>query len=98
MGKTRLALEVGHRLESESGEGNVIFVALEQITTGELALAAVHEAAGGQREKGALLPALTQLLRVHRQPLLVLDNAEGVVGLGEPLSPCSRESPSFAVW
>ncbi len=95
VGKTRLALEVGHRLESESGEGNVIFVALEQITTGELALAAVHEAAGGQREKGALLPALTQLLRVHRQPLLVLDNAEGVVGLGEPLQSLLQGVPEL---
>ena len=95
VGKTRLALEVGHRLESESGEGNVIFVALEQITTGELALAAIHEAAGGQREKGALLPALTQLLRVHRQPLLVLDNAEGVGGLGEPLQSLLQGVPEL---
>ncbi|WP_309716344.1 BTAD domain-containing putative transcriptional regulator, partial [Armatimonas sp.] len=95
VGKTRLALEVGHRLESESGEGNVIFVALEQITTGELALVAIHEAAGGQREKGALLPALTQLLRMHRQPLLLLDNAEGVGGLGEPLQALLQGVPEL---
>ena len=95
VGKTRLALELGQRFERERVACSVVFVALEQITTGDEALAAIHEAAGGQREKGALLPALTQLLRMHRQPLLVLDNAEGVVGLGESLQSLLQGVPEL---
>ncbi|WP_395140230.1 ATP-binding protein, partial [Armatimonas sp.] len=85
VGKTRLALEVGHRLEAESGESNVIYVPLERVTTVEEALAAIYEAVGGQREQGALLPSLAQRLLTQPKPILLLDNAEGVVGLAEQL-------------
>ncbi len=85
VGKTRLALEIGHRLEAKSEESNVIYVSLERVTRGEEALVAIHEVVGGQREQGALLPSLTQRLLTQPKPILLLDNAEGVAGLTEIL-------------
>lgn len=85
VGKTRLALEVGHLLEQESPERNLLFLSVEQFETGEAVLSGLLEAAGGRQERGAVLPTLATLLSAHRKPLLILDNAEGVRELGGAL-------------
>lgn len=95
VGKTRLALEVGHRIETESHGTPVLYVSLERVASGEEALQAIYEAVGGQRAQGALLPALIQRLQLQSQPFLLLDNAEGVAGLTELLHRLLQGVPSL---
>ncbi|MGC4042272.1 MAG: BTAD domain-containing putative transcriptional regulator [Armatimonas sp.] len=91
VGKTRLALEVAQGLTRR----NIVFVALENLATGEAALDAIYDAAGGRHESGPLLPALTRLLDTYQAPLLVLDNAEGVQGLSESLQALLQSVPEL---
>lgn len=95
VGKTRLALEVGRRLEETGESTRVIFVPLEQVTTGEEVLTLIHEAAGGQSEKGNLLLAVIALLKAQPQSTLILDNAEGVTALAEPLQRLLQGVPTL---
>ncbi|MBB6050015.1 ATP-binding protein [Armatimonas rosea] len=95
VGKTRLALEVGHRLESTSTGLTVLYVSLERVASGEETLQAIYEAMGGQRAQGALLPTLIQRLQLQPQLFLLLDNAEGVAGLTELLQRLLQGVPSL---
>jgi predicted ATPase/DNA-binding SARP family transcriptional activator len=95
VGKTRLALEVGHRLETTSTEISVLYVSLERVATSDDALQAIYGVMGGQQEQGALLPALVQRLLLQPQPFLLLDNAEGVAGLTELLHRLLQGAPSL---
>jgi predicted ATPase len=78
-GKTRLALELAHRVLVDFPDG-VWFVDLSSITDARLVPMAVLSAMGGGRESSDQTPLEAMLRRVHgRTLLLVLDNCEHLV-------------------
>jgi predicted ATPase len=93
IGKTRIAITVGHRLAQEYADG-VTFVDLAPLRDPTLVLPTIAGAVG-LREIGALpvRDALIDLLR-PRQLLLILDNVEQLVeaapDVGRLLSACPR--------
>ena len=78
IGKTRLALEVAHQLESEYADGAVL-IDLAPVNDPELVPQAVAAALGVSARPGE---SITDSVRQHLQPrqvLLLLDNCEHVV-------------------
>jgi predicted ATPase len=91
VGKTRLAMAVGERLQGRFGAGTV-FVPLEAVTSPELVLAAIGRMAGADLAgAGSPLEALAETFGDGAW-LLILDNLEQVIqvasDLGELLARC----------
>ena len=77
VGKTRLALQVAHDLDTDA-VGEIVFVGLASATDGDAALTAIASALGiGQVEA---IPAEQRLIDAiaDRRLLLILDNAEQI--------------------
>jgi predicted ATPase/DNA-binding SARP family transcriptional activator len=85
VGKTRLALELAHRLEHEFAEG-ACFVDLSGLSNAADVPAAIGHAAGVAPQEGeSVAVALTRQLAAQ-QRLLVLDNFEQVLAAGTDLA------------
>jgi predicted ATPase len=93
VGKTRLAVAVGERLQDRFSAGTV-FVSLEAVTEPGLVLAAIGRAAGA--DVAGTVPPLDALAEAFSDGawLLILDNLEQVIqaaaDLGELLARCPR--------
>jgi predicted ATPase len=96
VGKTRLAVAVGERLQDEFGAGTV-FVPLEVVTDPGLVLAAIGRAAGvGLAGAGSPVEALAEALGDGAW-LLVLDNLEQVVGVARDLGELLARCPGLVI-
>lgn len=78
MGKTRLAIEIGHTAQGTFADG-VCFVGLAAITTPAALASAIATALGVPLQGGEPRDLLLQALR-QRQMLLILDNFEQLLG------------------
>ena len=94
IGKSRLAIEVGHRLQDRF-PGRVWFVPLATITDPDAVIPAVSDRLGA-RTIGALthLDALVQRLGTH-PTLVILDNFEQVVGAAPELTTLLERCPQL---
>jgi predicted ATPase/transcriptional regulator with XRE-family HTH domain len=95
-GKTRLALEVGARLQGEFGE-SVVFVDLAPLSNAALVLSTIASALGvrqraGQRLIDTLCGALAPM-----QTLLLLDNFEQVLGAAAEIAALLARCPHLSV-
>ena len=91
-GKSRLALEVAHRVRPRFTAG-VAFVPLDSLTDPDLVADAVAAALGAPQEGGRpALERLTALLR-QRQVLVLLDNFEHLLGAAPFLTALLRACP-----
>lgn len=93
IGKTRLAIEVGRRVQAQFPDG-VCFVPLATVTDHNLVVPAIGHALGlGETRAAGLADRVIEVLRA-RQQLLILDNFEQVMPaasqLGELLAAAPR--------
>jgi len=91
IGKTRLALELAHRIESEYADG-AVFIDLAPVIDAALV---PHEVAATLSVSVMASESVTDGVRRHLQPrrmLLLLDNCEHVIGVCARL--VLRESPT----
>ena len=96
IGKSRLAIEIATRLQSEFS-GGVIFTRLASIRDPQLVLPTVAAAAGVQTEGNrSALEALVEEF-VDKPTLLVLDNFEHVLPAAPDLSALLQECPFLTV-
>jgi predicted ATPase/DNA-binding SARP family transcriptional activator len=96
VGKTRLAVAVGHRLSDRFGEGTV-FVPMEAVTDPALVLAAIGRAAGVDlAQADAPLEALAEAFGDGAW-LLILDNLEQVVQAAPDLAELLARCPRIAI-
>jgi len=91
IGKTRLAIEVSHRVAGTFSDG-VVFVPLASITDVGGALQAIVERVDTRSEAATPLDTLAFHLR-DRQVLLVLDNVEQIDGMGVALVELLERTP-----
>ena len=77
VGKTRLAIEAGHRL-SESFADGVVMCELAPLTDGDAVADAVAQAIGAREQPGMSLLSSIANFVAHRHMLLILDNCEHV--------------------
>ncbi len=93
VGKTRLAIEAGHRL-SESFADGVVMCELAPLTDGDAVADAVAQAIGAREQPGMSLLSSIANFVAHRHMLLILDNcehvAEAVNQLGVALQTASQ--------
>jgi predicted ATPase len=96
VGKTRLAIAVGSRLDGRHPQG-VVFVALASIARPELVVPRIAAAVGASLEGGR--PAVDAVAeRLGDTPtLLVLDNLEQVVGVGPELDQLLARCPGLEI-
>lgn len=96
LGKTRLSLAVGRRLQNQFQDG-VFFVNLTPITRPEQGLGAIAQVLGLQDQRQ--LPLLEKLKHhlQRRNTLLILDNLEQIVGLGPVISDLLSAAPQLKV-
>src|SRR5215831_16116233 len=96
VGKTRLALAVGQRVEGRFGAG-VVFVPLAGVTDPGLAVGAIGRAVGADLAgTGAPLPALAEQLGDGAW-LLILDNLEQVTGAARDLDQLLAACPGVVI-
>jgi predicted ATPase len=96
IGKTRVAIAVGHRLADEYADG-VVFVDLAPLRDPALVLSTIAVAVGVRESgEGPLVDALASVLR-QRRLLLILDNVEQVVAAAADISRLVTACPSLAV-
>ncbi|HSR46586.1 MAG TPA: tetratricopeptide repeat protein [Anaerolineales bacterium] len=98
VGKTTLALAVGHACLGEFSDG-VWFVPLATLADDQLVLSAIGETVGVRRrahDQASSAAALTALLR-KRKLLLILDNFEHVLAAGPSLPPVLAQCPGVRV-
>jgi predicted ATPase/DNA-binding SARP family transcriptional activator len=84
IGKTRLAVEVAHRLADRGGSG-AVFVGLATVSDAGLVAPTIAKALGVSEAGGGIEEALEASLRAHA-PLLVLDNLEQVLDAADLLA------------
>jgi predicted ATPase len=95
-GKTRLALEVGDRLQAEFADG-VVFVDLAPLTDYALVMPTIAKALGVRERAGQrLLDTLAGVLAT-RQMVLLLDNCEQVLGAAADIAELLAASPRVAI-
>jgi predicted ATPase/DNA-binding XRE family transcriptional regulator len=95
-GKTRLALEIGARLQDELGDG-VIFVDLAPLTDAALVLSTIASALGVRERLGQrLLDTLASFL-APKHLLLLLDNCEHVLGAAPEIANLLAACPQLSV-
>ena len=95
-GKTRLALEVGARLQRAFAHG-VVFVDLAALRDAALVLATIATTLGVREQPGQpLLETLTRVL-APKQMLLLLDNCEQVLGAAPEIAALLARCPQLAV-
>ena len=95
-GKTRLALEVGARLQRAFAHG-VVFVDLAALRDAELVLATIATTLGVREQPGQpLRETLTRVL-APKQMLLLLDNCEQVLGAAPEIATLLARCPQLAV-
>src|SRR5205814_1005821 len=82
-GKTRLAIEVGHRIALDF-HGGVFFVPLAAVVEGQLVIPAIAEAIGAQASHGDPLSAIKAHVR-DNPTLILLDNLEHLVDAVAPI-------------
>jgi predicted ATPase len=85
VGKTRIALEVAERV-SDQDPDRVVYVDLSAVTEPSLVISSIAAALGEQERTGASLSARLTEARNAKPLLIVLDNAEQVVGAGPELA------------
>ena len=96
IGKTRLSLEVGERVQN-SFEDGVFFVNLAPFTKPQAGLVALAQALGLQEESSlALFETIRKYVQL-RSILLILDNFEQIVALGSSISDLLVCSPRLKV-
>jgi len=96
VGKTRLAVAVGERLQDEFGAGTV-FVPLDAVTDPGLVLATIGRAAGvGLAGAGSPVEALAEALG-DGDWLLMVDNLEQVVGVARDLGELLARCPGLVI-
>lgn len=84
-GKTRLSVEVGHRL-AETGDWNVWFVPLADLSNGTMVLDAVLDALKVRKSHPSdPIDQLREAVRDHENNLLILDNLEHIVEEATPI-------------
>ncbi len=95
MGKTRLALELSHRLKNEF-LGNIVFVSMTALTASEDVIPTLANAMGIKEAEGRNLTKGISSVIGDRRALLVLDNLEQVIAvapqIAELVSNCSNLS------
>jgi len=96
VGKTRLAVEVGHELADEFTDG-VAFVSLANVRDPQLVIPTVASTLGlRESENTSTLESLKSHLR-RKQMLLILDNFEGVAGAAPQLAELLQACPLLTV-
>lgn len=97
VGKTRLAIAVATAI-NENGTRAVCFVPLAAIADPELVLPEIGRALGVQETAGESLPEMIAVAVAGRPPtLLVLDNAEQVIGAAADIGRLASAAPALAV-
>jgi predicted ATPase/DNA-binding XRE family transcriptional regulator len=95
-GKTRLAIEVGARLQSDLGE-SVVFVDLATLSDASLVLSTVANAVGVRERVGQrLIDTLCSVLAT-KQTLLLLDNFEQVLDAAAEIATLLAGCPQISV-
>jgi predicted ATPase len=97
-GKTRLAIEVAHDVQSEF-PGGVVFVSLGTIQEKELVAPTIAAAFGGtEATEGQDLPELlANLTEAEGRMLLVLDNFEQVIGAASVVGDLLQRCPNLTI-
>ena len=95
VGKTRLAIEVAHRLEPTYADG-VAFVELATVTQADRVPDAIARALGISPRANAGIEQLTALL-ASRELLLVLDNLEQVIDAAPFIAQLNAACPGLTV-
>ena len=95
IGKTRLAIAVGERMDDRQPQGTV-FVPLASITRPELVLPRVAAVVGATIEARSPLDVLVEHF-AERPTLLVLDNLEQVVGVAPEIDQLLTRCPSLQI-
>jgi predicted ATPase/transcriptional regulator with XRE-family HTH domain len=97
VGKTRLALEVGHKV-AEDNSTRVVFVELASVRQPALVASAIAEALGLSDGTAADLPRHVQAVCTEERPiLLVLDNCEQVLDAAPLVADLATSSRSLRV-
>jgi len=96
VGKTRLALEVAHRL-SDAFAGDVHWLDLTPVRDAIPAITALATAVGApERHDASPLDSLIETLR-DRRSLLIIDNIEQVAGLDRPIAALVARCPRLTI-
>jgi predicted ATPase len=96
IGKSRLALEVAHRLRSGSGDG-VVFVGLQGVQRSEAVPGAIADALGLRGAADRDTTALLLAYLTPRRMTLVVDNLEQVIDAAPLLSRLLEVAPELKV-
>ena len=95
-GKTRLALEVGARLQGEFGDG-VVFVDLAPLTNPALVLSTIANAVGVSERAGQRLMDTLSSFLAPKHLLLLLDNCEQVLTAAPNIAVLLTTSPHVSI-
>jgi predicted ATPase len=96
IGKSRLALEVAHRLRATSGDG-VVFVSLQGVTRPERVPTAIADALGLRGGDERDVSDMLEGYLASRRILLVVDNFEQVIEAAPLLSRLLEAAPGLKV-
>ncbi len=91
VGKTRLALEAGRRLETDIVDG-AVFVDLASLDDPDLVLTEIAHALGVKQQGDTIVPTLERAL-ASRRVLLVLDNLEQLTPAGPGIARLLQRTP-----
>src|SRR5215208_4636190 len=95
-GKTRLALEVGARLQGELGE-SVVFVDLAPLSDVALVLTSIASAIGVRERAGQRLIDMLCGALAAKRTLLLLDNFEQILGAAAEIATLLARCPRMSV-
>ena len=96
IGKSRLALELAHRLRPRFANGAYV-VELAQVREARHLAGVVLEALGGVESPGMTTAEALRRFLGEREVLLVLDNVEHLATVGEELAVLTRNCPRLTV-
>lgn len=96
MGKTRLALELSHRLK-DGYSGNVIFVPLASLTASEDVIPTLANVLGIKEAEGrTLIKGVSSIVGDHKA-LFVLDNLEQVIAVAPQVAELVSNCPNLKI-
>ncbi len=96
MGKTRLALELSHRLKDKFS-GNVVFASMAALTAAEDMIPTLANTLGIKEAEGrTLMKGITSVIG-DRKALLVLDNLEQVIAVAPQIAELISTCPNLKI-
>ncbi len=96
MGKTRMALELSHRLKTEFS-GNVVFLPLAALTMAEEVIPSLANALGIKEAEGRNLAKGISSVIGDTRALLVLDNLEQVIAVAPQIAELISTCPNLKI-